>query len=80
MKCPRAVRRLWEWWKPIAMKIGDFQARMILSFFYFVVLAPFALAVRWASDPLAIKGRNPPVWGEMKMEGGADLEQASRQF
>jgi len=48
------LRRVWEWWKPIASKIGDFQARGILVLFYFVLLAPFALAVRLFTDPLSI--------------------------
>ena len=39
--------------KRVGRRIGDFQARVLLSFFYYTVFAPFAIAVRWVSDPLA---------------------------
>ena len=71
------LRRLWEGWKRVGRKIGDFQARVLLTFFYFVVLAPFALAVRWKADPLGLKrdgGWHPVV------RAGTPLERARRQF
>jgi hypothetical protein len=49
------IRGLWEWWKPVAHKIGNYQERFVLALFYFFILGPFALMVRWLSDPLAIK-------------------------
>jgi len=36
------LKQLWDKWKIIARKIGDFQARLILGVFYFVLLTPFA--------------------------------------
>ena len=50
-------RRLWRQWKSVAHKIGDFQARLVLALFYFVVLAPFAMGVKIFSDPLQLKSR-----------------------
>jgi hypothetical protein len=46
---------LWQWWKRIARKLGDAQARFILSVFYFLIMAPFALVIRFWSDPLRLK-------------------------
>lgn len=43
-------------------KVGDIQARIILAIFYFLVLAPFALFVRWRRDPLALKPSTPKGW------------------
>ena len=74
------MRSLWEWWKRFGRRMGDIQARVLLFFFYFVILAPFALAVRWWSDPLAIK--SSAVWG-WRPKGGSEgtlLERATRQF
>ena len=71
------LRRLWEGWKRVGRKIGDFQARVILTLFYFVILAPFALVVRFKADPLGLKrsgGWHPVV------HAGASLERAHRQF
>jgi hypothetical protein len=42
-------------WKVVAHKIGEFQSRLLLSFFYFVFLAPFAVGLKIFSDPLQIK-------------------------
>ena len=51
------MRRLWEGWKRFGKRVADVQARILLMFFYFVVLCPFALLVQLGSDPLAIKHR-----------------------
>ncbi len=75
-----AVRRLWEWWKRVGKRIGDFQARVLLSFFYYTVFAPFAIAVRWVSDPLAIKDGAPRGWQLKREEEASPTERATRQF
>ncbi len=77
---PSKLRRAWVWWKRVARAIGDFQARIILVVFYFVALGPFALVVRWASDPLAIKASTPKGWRVREPEGGEPMERATRQF
>ena len=73
------LRRLWEQWKRIARRIGDVQARVLLMIFYLVVLAPFALIVRWATDPLAIKPGTPRGWRTRREERGSLLERATKQ-
>ncbi|MFQ5899667.1 MAG: hypothetical protein ACE5JN_15665 [Candidatus Methylomirabilia bacterium] len=73
------MRSLWGWWRRGARRIGDIQARLLLTLFYFVVFGPFALAVRWRSDPLAIKAGAPRGW-RLKEEGkGTPMEGALRQ-
>ena len=47
-------RRAWEGWKRFGKRVGDFQARLLLSIFYFVILAPFGLGMR-AADPLGLR-------------------------
>lgn len=75
------LRRLWEAWKRVGRRIGDFQARLLLSVFYFVVVAPFALAVRWAGDPMALRPGAARGWHLRPPVGGGDpLARASRQF
>ena len=51
----------------MARRIGDVQARILLSFFYFVILAPFALVLR-RSDPLAIRPGAPRGWRPREAE------------
>lgn len=74
------VRRLWAWWKGVAKRIGDVQARLFLVFFYFFIFSPFALAVRWGSDPLAIKPGTLRGWRARGDLESSSLERASRQF
>lgn len=75
-----AIRNLWEWWKRVARKIGDFQARIILTIFYFIILGPFALGVRLGSDPLAIKASTQRGWHLKTQTKGTPMEQATKQF
>ena len=75
------LRRAWEGWKKVARKIGDFNARVILTIFYFILLLPFALLVKFLTDPLHIKEKSPKRWRTMEDRGDiAPLERAERQF
>jgi hypothetical protein len=51
------VRELWRRWKALAHIIGNVQARILLTVFYFVIVPPFALLVRLFKDPFP----RPPV-------------------
>jgi hypothetical protein len=77
---PSLIRRSWVWWKRVARKIGDFNARVILTLFYFIFLAPFALAIRFLTDPLAITDKSAPSWGIKSQNEETWLEQARKQF
>jgi hypothetical protein len=74
-----SARRLWERWKQIARKIGDFQARALMTVFYFVILGPVALVVRWRSDPLAIKPSTPRGWWHREGRTEPLMAQARKQ-
>ena len=76
---PGALRSLWEGWKRVARKIGNFQARIILLVFYFVVVCPFALVVRWTSDPLSLKPKSPHGWRPAPQPEGNPADRAMRQ-
>jgi uncharacterized Tic20 family protein len=70
-------KRAWQGWKDLAHKIGNFQARVILSIFYGVLVLPFGLAARFFSDPLRIK-KKPEQWLDHPTEA-YDLEWARKQ-
>jgi hypothetical protein len=55
------LKRAWQAWKRIAHKIGNFQARVLLTIFYIVLVFPFGIAARLFFDPLRIK-RRPTQW------------------
>ena len=72
----KMLKRAWQAWKELAHKIGNFQARVLLTVFY-AVLAPFGLGTRFFSDPLRIK-RPPTQWLDHP-DDACDMQQAMRQ-
>ena len=72
--------RLWERWKVLAQRIGDFQARVILTLVYFVILGPMAIVLKLLRDPLGLK---PPAGSSIWVSKPAhedSLEASRRQF
>lgn len=76
----RMLRTLWSAWKVIALKIANVQARVLLSIFYFVAFAPFALGVRMFSDPLRLRPTGRSGWLRRDEPNGDALVVARRQF
>ena len=68
----------WKRWGIIGKAYGDFQARAFVVLFYFSLFVPFALAVRWLSDPLRLR-KLPAHWLD-KAPVGRTLDEARRQF
>ncbi|HET6762147.1 MAG TPA: hypothetical protein VFH27_00710, partial [Longimicrobiaceae bacterium] len=66
-------------WRRFLRRMGNFQGRMILGLFYFVLLAPFALVVRLRPDPLAaVRGPDGSFW-RPRAAADDDLARARRQ-
>ncbi len=74
-----AFRTFLGLWKLFAEKLGALQSRVVLSVLYFVVVAPFALAVRLFLDPLRIKPHEDSNWIGRSTPSG-DLARARHQF
>jgi hypothetical protein len=70
-------KRAKQIWKRVAHAIGNFQARVLLTVFYTIVVFPFGIVVRLFSDPLRIKHR-PTHWLNHPDEDH-DLRWAKRQ-
>lgn len=72
--------RLRQSWQAFITKAGNYQSRILLSWFYFVILTPFGILVRVTSDPLAIqKDKRKSYWNPVAQESDS-LESARRQF
>ena len=76
----KALKRAWEAWKSFAHKLGDFQARLILTVLYFVIVGPFSLLVRFGGDPLTLKRGTARGWTARNETKGTALERAMQQF
>lgn len=48
----KPARAAWWAWKRFARRMGGFQGRVILGFFYYSFFAPFGLLLRLTGDPL----------------------------
>jgi len=70
-------KRAWDMWKSIARALGNFQARVLLTIFYTLLVFPFGIVARLFCDPLQIK-RRPTQWQEYPDETH-DLQWAKRQ-
>jgi hypothetical protein len=67
----------WKAWTRIAHVIGNFQARVLLTVLYVVLVFPFGVVVRLFADPLRIKKR-PEKWLAETQEV-YDLQWAQKQ-
>ncbi len=75
----RAFGALWDGWKRVARRIGDVQARVLLTGFYFLVLGPPALLLRWRADPLALRPGSARGWTPREAATEPALARAHRQ-
>ncbi len=71
-------KRLWEAWKRLAHRIGNFQARVLLTILYAVLVLPFGVVVRLLADPLRIR-RRPGEWLD-RLGNANDMNWARRQW
>jgi hypothetical protein len=71
------VKQAWQAWRSVAHSVGNFQARVLLTVFYVVLVFPFGIVVRSFSDSLRIM-RRPTHWLEHPKET-CDLYWARRQ-
>lgn len=75
----RAVFSLaWHRFNVVASIFGDAQGRVIVTTFYFTILAPFGLISRLTSDPLKLKSNGTTAWIEREPVPD-DLESAQQQ-
>jgi hypothetical protein len=71
------LTRALQAWKRLVRVIGNFQARILLTVFYGIIVFPFGIVARVFSDPLRIK-RPPTQWLDHADET-RDLRWAKRQ-
>lgn len=72
-----AVALIWKVWPGFARAYGNFQARLILTIIYGLLIFPFGVLARLFADPLRIKKR-PNAWIDYPQEN-MDMQWAKRQ-
>ena len=73
-------KNFWLKWKDLSGRIGSFQSRLVLSYFFFLFVTPFGLAVKIFRDPLRIKRREKTSYWLSRPETASGLEQSRKQF
>jgi len=74
------LKGLWEGWKRFAAELGNFQGRLVLAFFYFLVVTPFGVLVRMFADPMRTR---KPAGGTAWISAAPledSIEKARRQY
>jgi hypothetical protein len=75
---PVTPERTARGWRAFALRLGNFQGRMLMAFFYFIVVTPFALVARIATKP---PPREPgSYWTRRNLVSGSEMERARRQY
>lgn len=73
-------KNIWNKWKHFARVVANFQALIIFTFFYFLILWIVGFIFRVTSDPLNIKNRKKQStfsnWGYLN----ENLEQAKNPY
>ena len=76
----KTLKVIWDKWKVIAHKIGNFQARALLSLFYFAIFGPFALLFKLGLNPRRSCRSDAKGWLNRPGAEGDPLTLAKRQF
>ena len=52
---PNVFKRIWFAWNDFAARMGNVQGRLLMGYFYFIIVTPFGILTRLFMDPLNIK-------------------------
>ncbi len=74
------LSKAWSRWKIIGGVVGNYQGRAIVLFFYYTIMLPFGVGVRFFSDPLRIKQSVGSSAWVAREPVSTDIEDARRQF
>lgn len=74
------IKIAWERWQIIGTQIGDFNARILMTAFYFSALLVFGIRDTWFADPLKIKAPSFDTPRSQRRPLVDDLKAAQRQF
>jgi hypothetical protein len=72
-------KRLWDGWMTVARVIGNFNARLIISLFYFIFMVPLGLVMGTARDFLGIREKPSSSW-QHKPGQPRSVEEGRKQF
>jgi hypothetical protein len=76
----RRWKRIWTYCSAFSQRIGNYQSRMLLALFYFLIVFPFGIGVRLIRDPLRVRRRPDGSSWVARERADTNLESARSQF
>jgi hypothetical protein len=73
------LKLAWQKWKAFAHVLGNFQARVLLTVFYFLLVGPVGLVLKWRSDPLKLRHQAAATYWVDRETRDLTLDDARRQ-
>jgi hypothetical protein len=70
----------WSRWRELSQKAADVQARVLLTIFYYTLMAPFGFVMGILKDPLRVKHRPTGTYWLERKPVSESLADAQRQF
>jgi hypothetical protein len=67
-------------WRDFSYPMGEFQGRIIMIFFYFILVTPFGLLARAVSDPLKLGRNREKTFWALRNTAKDDIERVRRQY
>ena len=75
------LKRLWHRWTGFSKRMGSFQSRVMLSFFFVIIVSPAAVLIKVLGDPLSIKRKKVmDTYWMTKTPSSTEIEDYRRQF
>ena len=74
------MQKIWQRWKAFSTAVLDRQATLILSFLYWLLIAPTAIVYQLVSDPLHLKLCRKSFWFEEKSNDSSSLADLKKQY
>lgn len=73
------VKRLWKAWLKFGHWLGDIMSWVWMPIFYYFIAMPFALGIKWFSDPLRIRVKRQKSYWISRKTPHLDLAWAKSQ-
>jgi hypothetical protein len=74
------LKLAWQKWRAFAHILGNFQARVLLTIFYVILVGPIGLLLRWRTDPLQLKPMTGGSYWLVRETRDLTLIDARRQY
>lgn len=71
------IKNIWEKWKLVAEKVGNFQMKVVFSILYYVLIFPLGIVMNYFNDFLGTRGF--PNWGDVE-DNSSNLSKLKDQF